>query len=170
MLMLARQLWLARLAITWEQAWRAFWPALTLGGLFLALALSDLLPELNGYLHSAVLAAFGIGFLLLTWLGARGLALPGEAAARRRIELTNSLPHRPLASLEDELAGGRSDPVSAQLWDLHRRRLAAGLGRLRIGLPRAALAVRDPFALRGLAVLLLAVALGIAGADSPARL
>jgi hypothetical protein len=43
-----RRLWLARLALTWEGVWRAIWPALTLAGLFLALALSDLLPDLNG--------------------------------------------------------------------------------------------------------------------------
>ncbi|HXU59688.1 MAG TPA: DUF4175 family protein, partial [Verrucomicrobiae bacterium] len=100
---LLRRLWLARLALTWEGLWRAIWPALTLAGLFLALALSDLLPDLNGYLHIAVLAAFAIGFAALLWLGLRGLVLPGAAAARRRIELVNALPHRPLATLEDEL-------------------------------------------------------------------
>ncbi|HEY8013036.1 MAG TPA: DUF4175 family protein, partial [Dongiaceae bacterium] len=67
-----RRLWLARLALTWEGVWRAIWPALTLAGLFLALALSDLLPDLNGYLHIGVLAAFAIGFAGLLWLGLRG--------------------------------------------------------------------------------------------------
>jgi len=86
------RLWLARLALTWEGVWRAIWPALTLAGLFLALALSDLLPDLNGYLHIGVLAAFAVGFALLLWLGLRGLALPGAAAARRRIELVNACP------------------------------------------------------------------------------
>ena len=167
---LLRRLWLARLALTWEGVWRAIWPALTLAGLFLALALSDLLPDLNGYLHIGVLAAFAIGFAGLLWLGLRGLVLPGAAAARRRIELVNALPHRPLATLEDELAGGRSDPAAAALWELHRRRLAGKLGRLRVGLPRGSLAARDPYALRGLVVLLLAVTLGIGWSDGGARL
>lgn len=169
-LSLLHRLWLARLAIGWERIWQAVWPALTLAGLFIALALSDLLPDLNGYLHSAVLAAFAVAFLALLWLGFRGLALPDPAAARRRIELVNALPHRPLATLEDELAGGRSDPAAAALWELHRRRLASRLGRLRVGLPRGSLAARDPYALRGIVVLLLAVTLAIGWSDGPARL
>ena len=167
---LLRRLWLARLAIGWERIWQAVWPALTLAGLFIALALSDLLPDLNGYLHSAILAAFAVALALLLWLGFRGLAMPDPAAARRRIELVNTLPHRPLAALEDELAGGRSDPAAAALWELHRRRLASRLGRLRVGLPRGSLVARDPYALRGIVVLLLAVTLAIGWSDGPARL
>ncbi len=161
----ARRVWLARLAMAWERFWPALWPALTLAGLFIALALSDLLPDLNGFAHSAVLLAFAIGFVLLLWRGLRGFSVPSQSAARRRIEVVNALAHRPLATLQDELAGGRSDPAALALWELHRRRLAERLGRLRVGLPRAGLAARDPFALRGLAVLLFALTLGIGWSD-----
>jgi len=132
--------------------------------------MSDLLPELNGLAHSAILLAFAIGFVLLLWLGLRRFALPSQSAARRRIEIVNALAHRPLATLEDELAGGRSDPAALALWELHRRRLAERLGRLRIGLPHIGLAARDPFALRGLVVLLLALTLGIGWSDPMDRL
>jgi uncharacterized protein (TIGR02302 family) len=161
---------LSRLALGWERIWQAAWPAVTFAGLFIALALSDLLPDLNGYLHSAVLAGFALGLGLLLWLGFRGLVMPDPAAARRRIELVNLLPHRPLAALDDELAGGRADPAAVALWELHRQRLASRLGRLRIGLPQGGLALRDPYALRGLVVLLLAVTLTIGWTDAPARL
>jgi uncharacterized protein (TIGR02302 family) len=165
-----RRLLLVRLGLLWERAWPALWPAAALAGLFLALALLDVLPLLEGYLHIALLAAFGAGFLFLLWRGLRGLRLPDEATARRRLEIVNELPHRPLATLEDEIAGGRSDPGAAQLWELHRRRLREQLGRLRIGLPSGGLARRDPFAVRGVVILLLVMGLAVGWGDGGERL
>jgi hypothetical protein len=45
------QLWLARGALFWEKLWPGLWPALGVTGLFLALALFDLLPGLPLWLH-----------------------------------------------------------------------------------------------------------------------
>jgi uncharacterized protein (TIGR02302 family) len=159
LLLSARRLWLVRLGLFWEQAWPALFPAVGLVGVFLALAFLDLLPALDGYVHIGVLVAFAAGFVFLSWRGLRGLRLPDEASARRRVEIVNELPHRPLAALEDQLAGGRSDPGAAQLWELHRRRLRERLGRLRLGYPASGLAARDPYALRGIVLLLLVLSL-----------
>jgi len=161
---------LVRLGLLWEQAWPALWPAAALAGIFLALALLDVFPLLEGYLHIGALAAFGIGFLILLWRGLHGLRLPDDATARRRLEIVNELPHRPLATLQDQLAGGRTDPAAAELWELHRRRLRDQLGRLRLGLPAGGLARRDPFALRGVVVLLLVLGLVVGGGEGGDRL
>jgi uncharacterized protein (TIGR02302 family) len=158
-----------RLGLFWEQAWPALWPAAGLLGLFAALALLDAFSLLQGYVHIGILVLLAAGFLFLLWRGLRGLKLPDEAAARRRIEIVNELKHRPLEALEDQLAGGRADPGSTQLWELHRRRLKEQLGKLRLGLPAAGLSRRDPFALRGIVVLLLAVGLAAGWGDSTNR-
>ena len=53
----------ARLALFWEQLWPALLPALTLAGVFLALALFDVLPLLPGWLHGLVLALIAGGLV-----------------------------------------------------------------------------------------------------------
>jgi uncharacterized protein (TIGR02302 family) len=164
------RLLLARLALLWERAWPQLLPAAALAGLFLALALFDLLPELDAWLHTALLAGFALAFLYLLIRGLRRIGPPDALAARRRLEVASGLAHRPLAALDDKLAGGQSDPAAAGLWELHRRRLRAELGRLRVGLPRPGLARRDPLALRGLVVLLLFVAVGVSWSDPGDRL
>lgn len=161
---------LVRLGLFWEQAWPALWPAAALAGLFVALALLDVFSLLEGYVHIGVLAALALAFVFFLWRGLRGLKMPDQAAARRRLEIVNELPHRPLATLEDKLAGGRADPGAAQLWELHRRRVREKLGRLRIGLPASGLALRDPYALRGIVVLLLALGLAVGWSDGGDRL
>ena len=165
-----RRLWLARGALLWERLWPALMPPAAVAGLFLALALSDVLTGLDGYLHAGLLAAFALAFLGLLYRGLRGFSWPSEPAARRRIELSSGLPHRPLQALQDSLVGGRGDPMATRLWDLHRKRLEASIGRLRVGLPRPNLAGRDPYALRGVVVLLLAVALFAGWSDGAARI
>jgi uncharacterized protein (TIGR02302 family) len=161
---------LVRLGLFWEQAWPALWPAVALAGLFVALALLDVFSLLQGYVHIGVLVLLAAAFLFLLLRGLRGLKMPDVAAARRRLEIVNELPHRPLATLEDQLAGGRADPAAAQLWELHRRRVRDKLGRLRIGLPAGGLALRDPYALRGIVVLLLAIGLAVGWSDGGDRL
>jgi uncharacterized protein (TIGR02302 family) len=160
----------ARAALLWERLWPALMPAAALAGLFLALALSDFLPDLDGYFHTGVLAGFALAFIGLLYHGLKGFVWPSEAAARRRIELSSGLPHRPLEALQDSLVGGRGDPTATRLWDLHRKRLEASIGRLKVGLPRPGLAGRDPYALRGVVVLLLAVALFAGWGDGTARI
>jgi uncharacterized protein (TIGR02302 family) len=161
---------LVRLGLFWEQVWPALWPAVALAGLFLALALLDVFSLLEGYVHIGVLAALALGFVYLLWRGLRGLRMPGQAEARRRLEIVNELAHRPLATLEDQLAGGRADPGANQLWELHRRRVREKLGRLRLGIPAGSLALRDPYALRGIVVLLLALGLAVGWSDGGDRL
>ena len=41
---------LSRVALFWEGAWPALWPAVQVAGLFLLVALLDILPTLPGWL------------------------------------------------------------------------------------------------------------------------
>ena len=166
---LARRRRLARAALLFERVWPAVWPALGLAGVFVAVALLDVLPLLPGWLHAGLLAAFGLGFAGLLAGGLRRVTAPGEAEADRRLERASGLAHRPLAVFADRPAGGEAGSGGA-LWRAHVARAAAQIGRLRVGRPRPGLAGHDRLALRGGLVVVLAASLGIAGADAPLRL
>ncbi|HUT49055.1 MAG TPA: TIGR02302 family protein [Alphaproteobacteria bacterium] len=144
-------------ALGWEQIWRSAWPGVLVAGLFIAVALSDVLPALPGWLHIIALMGFVFGFAYAAWRGFREFRLPSKDEARRRIELASELRHRPLEQLQDSQATGADDPGARALWEAHRQRLLEKLGSLRAGFPSPGLARRDPLALRGaLAVLLVA--------------
>ena len=56
------------------------------------------------------------------------------------------------------------------MWQAHRARMQAAIRRLRIGRPRSGLARRDPYGLRGVLVVALAVGVFVAGGDWRARI
>jgi uncharacterized protein (TIGR02302 family) len=160
---------LARAALLWERVWPACWLPLAILGLFLVLALFGLLPLLPGLIHGAVLLAFGAAFLVALARAFRGLALPDGDTARRRIERASRMQHRPLQALADRPSAAL-DPLAAGLWEAHRRRMAAAARRLRIGLPAAGLAARDPWGVRAVLAILLLLAAIDAGGDWRERL
>jgi len=82
---------LARAALLWERVWPACWPALAVVGIFLVLALFDLLPLLQGVLHAALLLGFGAAFVIALAAATRRIGLPDRIAARRRIEQASGL-------------------------------------------------------------------------------
>ena len=165
----ATRLRLARTALLWERAWPACWPALALLAGFFVLGLFDLLPLLPGLLHAALLLGFGVAFVVAVAAAARDMIVPDRIAARRRIERASGLAHRPLQALADR-PSGPLDPQAARLWQAHRRRMEAATRRLRIGLPAAGLAGRDPWGLRAVLAMLLLIGAVDAGVDWRDRL
>ena len=157
------QLGLARTALFWERFWPAIWPLVGIAGLFLTVALFDLLPALSIWLHIAALAAFGAATLWALWKFVSVFRFPGEKETRRRLEQDSGLKHRPLTSLDDRLTKG--DGTTRALWALHRSRLVAHSDAFKAKPPRPRFADIDPFALRCGLALVVAVAV-IAGADS----
>src|SRR5690606_30665192 len=85
---------LARAALLWERLWPAVWPAVLCAGLFLVVALLDLLPGFPGWLHLAVLLGFAAAFLYLLAAGLRHLRLPDLDDAARRLERDGGVAHR----------------------------------------------------------------------------
>ncbi len=126
-----------------------------------------------------VLALFGLGnplvFAAFLLLGAAALAFgmvrcrwPLAAEIDRRIEAASSLPHRPLATLDDQLEA--ENPLTRALWLAHRRRAALALGGARAGWAAPQAGTQDPWALRALLLLLLLTAVVSAGQDAPGRI
>ncbi len=146
------------------------WPPLGVIGLFVAVALFDVLTLLPGWLHLAVVVAFVIALAVASRKLLHGLVPPRREAARHRLERDSGLSHRPLSSLEDKLATPGNDAEAKALWRAHRARLHAQLARLRVRLPRPGLAAADPLALRGGLLLVLVVAAVIGHQDWRDRL
>lgn len=165
----ATRLRLARAAGLWERVWPACWPALAALGVFLVLGLFDILPNLPGAVHLAVLFGLAAAIAIPLVLIFRRIALPDAVAGRRRIERASGLEHRPLQALADR-PNGPLDPQAAQLWETHLRRMEAMTRRLRIGIPRAGFATRDQWGLRALLAILLLLAGIDAGSDWRDRL
>ena len=162
--------WAARGLMFLEQAGRAIAPALGVVAVFIILGLFDVFRFVPLWLHWGLLALFGAGLIAALWYGFKDWRTPMRGDALRRLEADSGLVHRPLTHLTDRQASNLVDPWATVLWSHYQRRLLAGLGELTLAAPRTDIARRDPFALRGLAVLLLALGLAIAWDQSGQRL
>jgi uncharacterized protein (TIGR02302 family) len=159
---------LARAALWFESIWPALWPASAVIGLFLCVALLNLPSLLPGWLHLIALGLVLALVLALLVRGLRGITLPDNRAADRRLEGQSGLVHRPLSVLTDHPA--ITDAVGLALWKAHAARALAQIGQLQVGLPRPGLARRDRRALRYGLLLSVLAALVVANLDAPARL
>lgn len=164
---LGRKLALSRLALVWERLWAVLWPAASLILFTLAVALSDLLPLLPGWLHAAILGILGLSVLAALFDGLRRLRLPTAQDARHRLEADAR--HRPLTASTDR-PGTPRDSVGDVLWRAHLRRMADATAALRPRWPHPGVPARDPHALRFIPVLAFALAVVVAWDDPRARL
>lgn len=163
-------LMLARAGLAMEYLWPALWPAVGLAGLFIAAALLDLFSFVPAWLHAALVILFLIGFFGALQKAVTRIPNIRAAAARHRIEVNSGLDHRPLESLEDDLAIGVDDANAVALWQAHRRRMEEQARGLRLRLPHAGLTRRDPWAIRSAIAALLVVGVLAAGSDGFSRL
>ena len=160
---LERKVGLAWMALAWETLWPRLVPLLSAVALFVAAAHLDLFAGLDPWLHSGLLAALALGFGGLAWWRLRGLQWPTREQSIRRLERDSNVPHRPLVAVQDRLAAGENDVMSAALWRAHRRREAERLASLTNKAAHPGLARLDTWALRLVPVLALIVAIAIAG-------
>ncbi len=160
---------LTRWSMVWERLWPAILPAALVVGLFAALALADVLPSLPYWLHVAILIVFGIALAASLVFAVRRFRWPSRDEAKRRLETASGALHRPLTTLQDVPALGGDSVASRTLWMHHWRRAAAALGKLRTPLPKPDIPRRDPYAVRAVVVLLLAVAVLVGGTTANDR-
>ena len=162
--------WGAWFLLVLEQIWRAITPALAVVLVFIILSLFDFFVALPLWLHWTVLGLFAAALAGALWYGFRSWHVPARGEALHRLEGDSGLTHRPLTHLTDRQASNLVDPWATVLWAHHQKRLLANLGELNLAPPKSEMARRDPIALRGLAVLLLALGVGIAWEQSGSRL
>jgi len=166
---LGAKLVLARLVLAWERLWPIIWPPVALVSAFCSLALLDVFPALNSWLHGLALLAFAGTFCFLIWRAIRQFAWPENLAARRRVETASGLDHRPLTAIKDTLASGKDTPASAELWQQHQQRMAITAQSLKVGMPEPGLARKDPLAFRAALALLLVIAVTVGWSDPANR-
>src|SRR6202047_2252510 len=82
----AMRLRLARFALLWERVWPPCWPALAVLGVFLVLGLFDVLPNLPGLLHAAILIGLGAAFAIGLAAAFGRTVLSDAFSPRRRIQ------------------------------------------------------------------------------------
>jgi uncharacterized protein (TIGR02302 family) len=140
----------------WSIVWERLWPALatfaTVIGVFLTLSWLGVwlwLPPLG---RAAAMVAFAL--LALAAAVPFGLVrIPLAAETLRRLDRGSGLAHRPATALVDELAVTPKDPYSLALWNAHVTRTLAAARAFKAGWPAPRLALRDPYALRGLVLI-----------------
>lgn len=164
---LRRKLRWAGGVLWWERVWRAGWPLANLAGLFLALALLDVLPTLSGAVHAAVLGAFALGAGVALGGMLRCVSRPTLAEAARRLEVASGVAHRPLAALFDRPVGASG---ASDVWSVHVGRMSLLARRLGPGWPSPGVAARDPLGLRAGVVLLLVIGVVVGGDHAGERL
>ena len=168
-----RLLWilgLARMVLLWERLWSRFWKLAALAGLFVSIALLDVLPALPGWLHVLVLAAFAIGMAIVFHQGMAGFRQVEVAMARHRLERDSGLTHRPLTALADHLATDSGNGTVLDLWRVHLARMSQAVGHLRLRIPSPGVASLDPFGLRAAVFLFLVIAFAASSGDAAGRL
>ena len=140
-------------------------PALLVLLFYAALALLGLITDLPAWAKVGLFVAMLLGTAILLWRGLRGLRLPTAEETDRRLEMQSGVAHQPLRTLADAALTG-----SDELWALHLATARAQIAKLRLEAPRPVTARVDPWALRALALLLVAVGVGVAREDSLPRL
>ncbi|MFC3231404.1 TIGR02302 family protein [Marinibaculum pumilum] len=161
---LERRVAWTRLSLIWEQVWPRLALAFGVVALFAILSLFNLWRLLGGWGHALALALFALALAAALVWAIVTVRWPTRAEARRRLEQTNGLDHRPLATLQDSLDPAEPEGSEARaLWAEHQRRVAERLRRVRPPLPQAGWARIDPWGLRAAFGLVLVVALGFAG-------
>ncbi len=154
------------LALAIERLWSLLWPAGGYAGLYLVLSLFNVWSALGPLLHLAALLGLAVGVVWSLYLGVRRFAWPKRNEAIRRLEDDNGLAHRPLSTYADHIGIGQADESAVTLWATYRARLRRQFASVAPGSPRSDLPARDPWALRGVTVLLLFAGFVVAGPDS----
>lgn len=152
---------LTRLGMVAERGLRAFWPVWTvLFVVFAALSFGA------GSLFSpaitwTALALIALGTLVLLAFGLRRFKMPTHAEALERLDAT--MPGRPISTLLDSPAVGGTDPASQSVWAAHITRMANRAADARAPQPNLRLSRNDPYALRYVGAVALAMALLFGG-------
>lgn len=152
---------MTRLGMVAERAVRAFWPVWTLAFIvFAALAFGA------GSLVTPTVTWSGLGLVLLALvvlliLGIRRFKMPTHTEALERLDRT--MPGRPITTLLDTPAVGGTDAASRSIWVTHVARMANKAASARAPQPDLRISRNDPYALRYVGAVALAMALLFGG-------
>src|SRR5262245_13653346 len=165
-LKLSQALQRAEYAIVWERAWPHLARLLTLVGLFLTVSWAGLWLALPSLARTAGLVLFAAAAIAVLWPLIR-FRWPTRTDALGRLDRGTGIRHRPATALSDTVS--TKDPVALALWQESRARTLASLTRIRAGLPSPRLVIHDPWAVRGLVIIMMVAAYVAAGDERSLR-
>ncbi len=150
------------LALTWAGLWaervtHAFWPVWSVLFVFAGLMMFGLFGPLPFWGLALTVGLFGLAVAVYLVRGLRAFHVPSREDALRRLDAT--LPGRPIAALRDRPAVGNGDPASEAMWRAHLARMAERVQAAKAVGPALSQTKRDPYALRYVAIV--AVAMGL---------
>jgi len=154
----------ARWTIFWEQLWPTLARLATVVGLFITVSWLGVWLLLPPLARAAGLAAFAV-LALAAIVPFVFLRLPAAADALRRLDRGSGVRHRPATTIADDLAVTPKDPYSLALWQAHVARTLAAARAFKAGWPSPRLAMRDPYALRGLILIAVIATFVAAGGE-----
>lgn len=166
---LARALGRARWSIFWERLWPALASIATATGLFLALSWLGLwlwLPPIGRALGLFVFFVLAVAATVPLFF----VRVPTAVDGLRRLDRVSRMPHRPATAMADAIAPEASDPYAVALWRAHVERVLRAARSLKAGVPVPRLAMRDPFALRALVLILVVCTFFAAGSERYRRI
>ncbi|QXT39748.1 DUF4175 domain-containing protein [Gymnodinialimonas ceratoperidinii] len=152
---------LTRAGMVAERGLRAFWPVWTLLFVVFAALSFGAGSLVSGTVLLGILAAIALITLGLVALGIRRFRMPTHTEALERLDAT--MPGRPITTLLDTPAVGGSDPASQSVWATHVARMANRASRARAPQPDLRISRHDPYALRYVGAVALAMALLFGG-------
>ncbi|MEI4484455.1 MULTISPECIES: TIGR02302 family protein [unclassified Phyllobacterium] len=159
----------AWLMIALERLWPLLLPLLLVISVFLSVAWFGLFRLMPDLARQALLALFLLSIPVCVYLLLK-FRLPRPSEITQRLENVNELAHQPITVQTEELAANSTDPFAQALWSEHRKRMATRIANLQSGLPQTRIAERDPWALRGVAALLLVIAFAFSGGPLGGRI
>jgi uncharacterized protein (TIGR02302 family) len=166
--LLSRALSRARWSIFWERMWPALATFATAIGLFLIaswLGLWVTLPPLGRAIGLFLFCILAVAAAVPLFM----VRPPSASEGLRRLDRNSDFPHRPATAIADKMAPEAGDSFATALWRAHMERVLLAARTLRAGTPMPRLSARDPYALRGLVVILLVASFFAAGGDRTKR-
>ncbi|MDC7786549.1 TIGR02302 family protein [Rhodoplanes sp. TEM] len=158
----------ARWALLWERLWPAVALLATVVGAFLAASWLGLWLWLPPVGRAIGLLGF-VGLLIAALVPLARLRFPDRTVGLARLDRESGLAHRPATAAADTIATPAEDPWALALWRAHVERSLAAARAFKVGVPAPRLMGRDPFAVRMLVLLLVAVSFVSAGGDRTRR-
>lgn len=142
--------------LCFERLWPLAQPFLLVAAVFMAFAWFGLFAALGRIPHFIIVAIF-FALAVFSLIPLKCFCFPRRRDINRRIEKASGLSFSALEIQEDRLPPEGDDPVAQKIWHEHQVRMAQELGHLRTGLPAPDMPRHDPYALRFIVWLLLAV-------------
>jgi hypothetical protein len=145
---------------------QAYWPLFVLALVFLAAALAGAFERLPRHAAALAIPALAACAAWLAWRGVKRYRPQAVSEAEQALDAQSEL--RPVSSLTDRPAS--HSPAALALWRQHRERLAAEVQNLRVPRLDAAWRALDPYRIRLILPVAVAVFALLAGGDGWGRL